>query len=68
VFGRYAGDIKATAGELLVDGDLIRLFAEREPARLPWSDLDIDVVVEITGKFTSRDKAAAHLEAVRSGW
>ena len=63
VFGLFAPEVKATSDELLVDGVPIRLFAEKDPVSLPWGDLGIDLVVEMTGKFTAREKAALHLAA-----
>ena len=63
VHGRYPGEVEATAKGLKVDGDEIVVSAERDPAKLPWKDLEIDVVIEATGFFTERDKAAKHLEA-----
>ena len=63
VLGNYPGQIKATDTSINVDGDDLRVLAERNPADLPWSDLNVDVVVESTGFFTSRDAAAAHLDA-----
>jgi glyceraldehyde 3-phosphate dehydrogenase len=61
VFGRYPGPVAAGDGEIVVDGTPVKVFAERDPARLPWGDLGVDVVIESTGLFTDRDKAAAHL-------
>ena len=63
VHGRYAGTVEASDEGLVVDGRTIRVFAERDPASLPWSDLDIDIAVESTGLFTARDDAAKHLDA-----
>jgi glyceraldehyde 3-phosphate dehydrogenase len=63
VHGRYAGDVEATAKGLRVDGDEIAVTAERDPAKLPWKDMDVDIVIESTGLFTDREKAAKHLEA-----
>ncbi|HET9949125.1 MAG TPA: type I glyceraldehyde-3-phosphate dehydrogenase [Longimicrobiales bacterium] len=63
VHRRYPGTVKATTDGLVVDGDEIRVFSERDPARLPWGDLGVDVVVESTGIFTERSAAAKHLEA-----
>ncbi|MGD8319367.1 MAG: type I glyceraldehyde-3-phosphate dehydrogenase [Gemmatimonadota bacterium] len=63
VHGRYPGTVEVTDDGLRVDGDDLRVFAERDPAKLPWGDLGVDVVVESTGMFRSREKAAAHLEA-----
>jgi len=63
VHRHYPGTVEASEKGLKVDGDEIRVFAERDPAKLPWSDLAIDVVVESTGFFTDRDGAAKHLTA-----
>jgi glyceraldehyde 3-phosphate dehydrogenase len=62
IFGRYPGDVEAGDGEIVVDGDSVRVFAERDPKNLPWGDVGVDVVVESTGFFTARDQAAAHLD------
>ncbi len=63
VLGTYPGDVRASAQGITVDGDELRVLAERDPANLPWKDLGAEVVVESTGLFTSREKAALHLEA-----
>ena len=63
VLGRLDYDIEATADGIKVEGDTLQVLAVRDPKELPWSDLGVDVVVESTGLFTSRDKAAGHLEA-----
>src|SRR3990172_6708016 len=63
VHGRFAGTVEMTEGGLLVDGDDLRVFAEKDPANLPWADLGVDIVVESTGLFTSKEKAVAHLQA-----
>lgn len=63
VHGRYAGTVEITEGGLKVDGDDLKVFAERDPSKLPWADLGVDIVVESTGIFTSKEKAVAHLEA-----
>ena len=62
VFGRYPGHVHAHDDHLHVDDSEIRVFAERDPANLPWGDLGVDVVIESTGFFTERAKAAAHLD------
>ena len=62
VFGRYPGTVAAGDGELIVDGAPIKVFAERDPAKLPWGDVGVDVVIESTGFFTDRAAAAAHLD------
>jgi len=61
--GRFDARIKTTKSSLTINGDAIKVFAERDPARLPWGDLDIDVVMECTGFFTKRADAAKHLAA-----
>ncbi len=63
ILGRFPGDVEHTDDALIVDGKELRVFAERDPAALPWGDLGVDVVVESTGLFTDRDAAAKHLEA-----
>ncbi len=63
VHGRFAGTVEATADALIVDGDTIKVFAQKDPATLPWKDLGVDIVLESTGIFTDRDKAAKHLDA-----
>ena len=61
-YGAYPGEVQAVDGGLSVDGRSIRVFSERDPARIPWSEMDVDLVVESTGIFTDADKAAGHLE------
>ncbi len=63
VHGRLNHDITYDDNNIYVDGKKIRVFAERDPENLPWRDLGIDIVVESTGIFRSRDKAAKHLKA-----
>ncbi|MGE0159186.1 MAG: type I glyceraldehyde-3-phosphate dehydrogenase [Gemmatimonadales bacterium] len=63
VHRHYPGAVKATSQGLEVDGDEIQVFSEKDPAKLPWRDLGVDIVLESTGIFTDRDKAAKHLEA-----
>jgi glyceraldehyde 3-phosphate dehydrogenase len=63
VHGRYPGEVEAREDSLVVDGDEVKVLSEKDPSRLPWSDLGVDVVIESTGRFTSRDDAARHLEA-----
>jgi len=62
VMGKLPYDIKAVEGGISVDGDTLKVLAEREPAKLPWGDLGVDVVIESTGFFTSKEKASGHLE------
>jgi len=61
--GRFAGTVETSGDTLTVDGHKIAVFAEREPAKLPWGDLGVDIVIESTGRFTKREAAAGHLEA-----
>lgn len=63
VHGRFDGTVAATADGLTVNGQAIKVLAVRDPAQLPWKDLGADIVLESTGLFTDRDKAAAHLTA-----
>jgi glyceraldehyde 3-phosphate dehydrogenase len=62
-YGPFPGEVEATDTGLKVDGNEIRVFAERDPAALPWGDLGAEVVIESTGLFTDRENAAKHLEA-----
>jgi glyceraldehyde 3-phosphate dehydrogenase len=62
VHGPYPGRVEVRNDALVVDGDEIRVFAEKDPAALPWRDLGVDVVIESTGRFTTRDAAAKHLD------
>jgi len=62
VMGRLDADVSAGDGQITIGGKALKVLAEREPAKLPWGELGVDVVIESTGVFTSRDKAAAHLE------
>jgi len=63
VHGPYPGEVRVEGDELVVDGERFRVFSERDPKNLPWGELDCDVVIESTGIFRSREKAAQHLEA-----
>ena len=63
ILGPFKGTVEATETGLLVDGDELRVFAERDPAALPWSDVGAEVVIESTGLFTDRESAAKHIEA-----
>jgi len=63
VLGPLDAEIEAADGAIRVDGDELKLLNERDPAALPWGDLGVDVVLESTGLFTSRDKAQLHLDA-----
>ena len=63
VLGRFGHQVEVTDGGIAIDGKEIRVLAERDPAALPWKELDVPVVLESTGFFTSRDGASKHLEA-----
>ncbi|MEM3055701.1 MAG: glyceraldehyde 3-phosphate dehydrogenase NAD-binding domain-containing protein, partial [Candidatus Bathyarchaeia archaeon] len=63
VHGRLNRDISVKDGSIIVDGREIRVLSEPDPSRLPWRELGVHTVVEATGRFTDRDKAAKHLEA-----
>jgi glyceraldehyde 3-phosphate dehydrogenase len=63
VLGPFPGEVEATETGIVVDGDELRVFAERDPANLPWSDAGAEVVIESTGLFTDRENAAKHLGA-----
>jgi glyceraldehyde 3-phosphate dehydrogenase len=62
-YGRYEKDVKPSEGGFVVDGKEIKVFAEKDPTKLPWGTLGIDVVVESTGFFTDAEKAKVHLDA-----
>ena len=61
--GRFNGEVAVDGDHMVVNGDRIRVCAERDPAKLPWAELGVDVVFECTGLFTSKAKAGAHLSA-----
>jgi glyceraldehyde 3-phosphate dehydrogenase len=63
ILGPFPGEVEATDTGLRVDGTEIRVFAEKDPAALPWGELGVDVVIESTGFFTDRENAAKHLDA-----
>ena len=61
--GKFPGDVSVEGGDLVINGDRIKVFAERDPANLPWSELGVEVVHECTGFFRSKDTAGAHIAA-----
>ncbi len=63
VYGRNTAEVSSNGGTLIVDGKSIAFLSEREPSKLPWKTLNVDIVVESTGIFTSYEKAKVHLEA-----
>ena len=63
VHGKFPGDVKVEGNSMVVNGDRIRVLAERDPSKLPWGELGVEIVLECTGLFTSKAKAGAHLKA-----
>lgn len=63
IYGRFPGKIEVGSGEFIVDGARIKSLSERDPAKLPWKDLGVDIVLESTGHFTDAEKASAHFDA-----
>lgn len=61
--GRFTADVTHGEGSMTVNGDEIKIYAQRNPADIPWGDHDVDVVLECTGFFADKDKASAHLDA-----
>lgn len=59
--GRFPGEVKVDGDDMIVNGDRIKVFAERDPSKLPWGKHDVDVVLECTGFFASKEKASAHI-------
>ena len=62
VHGKFPGEVKVDGDSMVVNGDRIRVLAERDPAKLPWGDLGVEIVLECTGLFTSKAKAGGHLK------
>lgn len=62
-YGVYPGKVEIDGGDIMIDGDRVKVLAERDPSKLPWGDMGVDLVVESTGLFTAREKAALHLSA-----
>jgi glyceraldehyde 3-phosphate dehydrogenase len=62
-YGAYPGTVQATEDSIVIDGKAIEVLAEREPSKLPWGDLGVDIVVESTGFFTDAGKAAGHRDS-----
>ncbi|MFO1281073.1 MAG: type I glyceraldehyde-3-phosphate dehydrogenase [Burkholderiales bacterium] len=60
--GKFPGKVEVDGDAMVVNGDRIKVFAQRDPAQLPWGNLGVDVVLECTGYFTSKEKASAHLK------
>lgn len=60
-YGRYGGEIEASENSIIVDGKEIKVFAERDPGKIPWREFGVEIVIESTGLFTDAAKASAHL-------
>ncbi len=63
IHGRFSKSVSGSEGELVIDGKKVKLFGERDPKKLPWAELKVDVVLECTGAFTKYDDAAQHITA-----
>lgn len=63
VHGTYQGEVKAEGDNIIIDGKKIKVCSERNPASLPWKEMGVDIVIESTGLFRSKEEAASHLEA-----
>lgn len=63
VQGNFSHDVESDEENIIVDGKAIRIYKEADPSRLPWKELDVDIVLECTGFFTSKEKASAHIDA-----
>ncbi|HVZ95809.1 MAG TPA: type I glyceraldehyde-3-phosphate dehydrogenase [Chitinophagaceae bacterium] len=61
--GKFEGEVKSTDNSILVNGEEIKIYAQKDPAQIPWGSHDVDVVIESTGFFTDKAKAEAHLKA-----
>ncbi|TMC17252.1 MAG: type I glyceraldehyde-3-phosphate dehydrogenase [Chloroflexi bacterium] len=61
-YGRFPGEVEATADALIVNGHKVKVISQRDPAQIPWGDLGVQLVIESTGFFTDAPKAAAHLQ------
>ena len=62
-YGKFPGTVEVMDGGLKINGCFIKAYAEKEPSKLPWKDLGVDIVIESTGKFTDKEKCQAHFDA-----
>lgn len=62
-YGVFPGSVEVESGDIIIDGDRVKVLSERDPSQLPWGDLGVDIVIESTGIFTEREKASMHLAA-----
>tara|TARA_R110001592_G_C13155270_1_gene748471 strand:+ start:1590 stop:2579 length:990 start_codon:yes stop_codon:yes gene_type:complete len=63
VHGRFNGTVEATADEIIINGKSVKIISEKDPAKLPWKSLNIDIVIESTGRFLTKELAQAHINA-----
>jgi len=63
VYGRYEKEVEVSGGDLKVGGERVKILSEKDPALLPWKELEVEVVVESTGRFTRSEDAEKHLKA-----
>lgn len=61
--GKFSGEVTVSGNDMVVNGDKIRVVAERDPKKLPWKEMNVDVVLECTGFFTTKEKASGHIDA-----
>ena len=61
--GRFDADVKSTDDSIVVNGDAVKIYAQKDPAQIPWGEHGVDVVIESTGFFTDKEKASAHIKA-----
>ncbi|KAA9039320.1 type I glyceraldehyde-3-phosphate dehydrogenase [Ginsengibacter hankyongi] len=61
--GRFEGEVKSTENAIIVNGEEVKIYAQKDPSQIPWGAHDVDVVIESTGFFTDKDKAEAHIKA-----
>ncbi len=64
-YGVYKGTVTVDGGDIVIDGDRVKVLAERDPSKLPWGDLGVDIVIESTGLFTAKEKAELHIDRRR---
>ncbi|MGL4651317.1 MAG: type I glyceraldehyde-3-phosphate dehydrogenase [Caldilineaceae bacterium] len=62
-YGVFGGDVKVDSGDIMINGDRVKVLTERDPSKLPWADMGVDIVIESTGIFTDREKAGLHVQA-----
>jgi glyceraldehyde 3-phosphate dehydrogenase len=62
-YGIYPGSVEVEGGDIIIDGDRVKVLSERDPSKLPWGDLGVDIVIESTGIFRDRERAGLHLSA-----